>query len=301
MTCECGCGKLVKIGRRFINRHHFRTDEHKQKMSRYMKGNKQGLGYKHTEEAKRKIGEASIGNQHAFGMKHTDEWKQKMSEVHKGNQYGLGSKHTEEWKRQNSIRNRGKKFPGRVQSEESNKKRSKTLMGRKYPGRKQTEESNRKRSETLKGRISPMRGRQQTEEARRIISEVSRRCWADPEYRSKTVSAIMKGNKITPNRPETELLELLNTLHPKEWKFVGDGEVVFDGRSPDFMNIKDKCLLVEMFGDYWHKGQDPQDRINMFTPFGFSTLVVWEKELKDQPKLIGRINKFVEENSASAH
>jgi G:T-mismatch repair DNA endonuclease (very short patch repair protein) len=50
----------------------------------------------------------------------------------------------------------------------------------------------------------------------------------------------------------------------------------------------------ELYGDYWHKGQNPQDRIDMFKPFGFDTLVIWEKELKDMGAVTERIQEFHE-------
>lgn len=53
-----------------------------------------------------------------------------------------------------------------------------------------------------------------------------------------------------------------------------------------------KKKLIELFGDYWHKGEDPQDRINIFKKFGYDTLVIWESELKDINKVKNKVIKF---------
>ena len=85
MICECGCGKDVKEGNRFINGHHRRgkklSAEHKKRISKSMKGrkiskehmrklaeinkdNKYALGYRHSNEAKKKISGCQIGEKH---------------------------------------------------------------------------------------------------------------------------------------------------------------------------------------------------------------------------------------------
>ena len=60
------------------------TEETKLKMSLALKGNKNGLGYKHSEEAKVKIGLASLGNKYCLGRKLTEEHKRKIGKAEKG-------------------------------------------------------------------------------------------------------------------------------------------------------------------------------------------------------------------------
>mgnify|MGYP001767015705 CR=1 FL=1 len=66
-----------------------------------------------------------------------------------------------------------------------------------------------------------------------------------------------------------------------------------NGRNPDFAYIKQK-KLIEFFGDYWHKGQNPQKRINIFKRVGWSCVVIWGKEFKNIKKLKNKIIKFME-------
>ena len=121
--------------------------------------------------------------------------------------------------------------------------------------------------------------------------ERARQLWQNPKWRKW---AIMQQRRfVCPNKPETTLAQLLEYLYPKEWKFVGDGSLIINGYNPDFANINGKKQLIEMWGDYWHKGQNPEKRIAIFNKFGYRTLVIWERELKDEALLIQRIQEFV--------
>lgn len=79
-----------------------------------------------------------------------------------------------------------------------------------------------------------------------------------------------------------------------EWKFTGDFSFMINGKNPDFTNINGQKKLIELFGDYWHKDDNPQDRIDVFKPFGWDTLIIWERELKDIKQLKRKIFDFCE-------
>lgn len=115
-----------------------------------------------------------------------------------------------------------------------------------------------------------------SEETRKKLSLISIEKWQDPDYQKRQC----KAQSIRPNKSETTLLKLLNKLFPNEYKYTGDFSFMINGKNPDFVNINGQKKIIELFGDYWHKGQDPQDRIDIFTPFGYKTLVIWENELK---------------------
>jgi len=103
----------------------------------------------------------------------------------------------------------------------------------------------------------------------------------NPEYLKKALSSANRSNTVHPNKCESKLLFLLDTEYPGQWKFVGDGQLIIAGKCPDFSNINGKKALIELYGDYWHKGENPQDRIDVFAPYGYKTLILWERELKD--------------------
>jgi len=119
-------------------------------------------------------------------------------------------------------------------------------------------------------------------------SEIQKANWENPQYIKKQ----MKARNVRQNKQEKKLEQILNKLYPNEYKFVGHGEVVIGGKCPDFINVNGQKKIIELFGDYWHRGQDPQDRIDIFKPYGFDTLVIWERELKDIEWVKFRIRKF---------
>lgn len=119
--------------------------------------------------------------------------------------------------------------------------------------------------------------------------------WKTQDYVNKQ----LKSRAIKPNGAETIVLNVLNDVYPNEWKYTGDFSFTVDGKSPDFTNISGQNKLIELFGDYWHKGENPQDRINIFKPFGWDTLVIWESELKDVETLKNKIIEFNERSNAA--
>jgi len=119
-------------------------------------------------------------------------------------------------------------------------------------------------------------------------SQTATNSWQDPEYVKKQ----MKANNVKQNKMEKKLENAIIETLPNEYKFVGHGEVVIAGKCPDFININDQKKIIELYGDYWHQGQDPQDRIDIFAKYGYDTLVIWEHELKDMESLKEKINEF---------
>ncbi|MDE2588670.1 MAG: hypothetical protein KGL95_03265 [Patescibacteria group bacterium] len=59
------------------------------------------------------------------------------------------------------------------------------------------------------------------------------------------------------------------------------------------MNVNGKKKIIELFGIYWHVPGDEEIRRQHFAKYGYDTLVVWETELFDQPKLLQKINTFL--------
>ena len=134
-----------------------------------------------------------------------------------------------------------------------------------------------------------------------IINKVFKQFWQSPSNRQKKnerSKAIMKSLHITPNKPESKLIELLNKHYPKEYEFVGDGKVIIEGCNPDFINVNGKKYIIEVFGLYWHNNKNTKynatekGRIELFAKYGYSTLVIWEKEFKDEAKLLIKIGEF---------
>ncbi len=106
---------------------------------------------------------------------------------------------------------------------------------------------------------------------RQAISERQLLKWQDPEYAHKVLSA----NAVRPNQGE---LRLLAVLKPDGFRYVGDGRFIVGGKSPDFWDGDKR--LVELYGDYWHRNDDPQERIDYFARYGYKCRVIWASELE---------------------
>jgi len=131
------------------------------------------------------------------------------------------------------------------------------------------------------------RNKSHTLEARKKNSDAQKINWQSPEYVQKQ----MKARGVKPNKVELKLEIFLKKSISKDWRFVGDGQLIIGGKCPDFWNGDHK--LIELFGNYWHEGEDPKVRINYFKNHGYDTLVVWEEELLDVKSISRKIIEFV--------
>jgi len=113
------------------------------------------------------------------------------------------------------------------------------------------------------------------------------------------IRKIMKSCAIKPNKREMELQALFE-LTGFPYTYVGDGRLILGGKCPDYVNFRGRNKLIELYGDYWHRGEDPNERIEYFSEFGFDTLVIWESELKDKNLLLSRLERFEEEINGNA-
>lgn len=131
-------------------------------------------------------------------------------------------------------------------------------------------------------------GKKASQETKDKMRNTNKAKWESSEYAKKMI----KSWKMTPNKKERELSKILESMYPGEWKFVGDGQIIIAGKCPDFINVNGKKKIIELFGDYWHKGENPKGRADIFRPFGYDTLVIWEHELKHKESMRNRIERF---------
>ena len=235
----------------------------------------------------------------------SEEYRQKLSDAWKGeNNPNYGKKFPKEL--YPNYGSRGKKLPplseetrrklsiirkGRKLSQETKDKISKANKGKigNNLGKHFSEEHRRKMSKALKGKPSGMLGKCHSEATKKKMSRSAiKKCKENMTYWYN----LHKSLQLKPNKPEMALDKMLQKLLPNEYKYVGDLSFILGGKSPDFMNINGKKKLIELYGDYWHKDDDPQDRIDFFRQYGFDTLVIWEKELEDKESLNVKLEKF---------
>lgn len=62
---------------------------------------------------------------------------------------------------------------------------------------------------------------------------------------------------------------------------------------PDFVH-ESKSKVIEIWGEFYHKGQDPQKRVRILREFGYDALVFWASELKNRDQIVARVLEFEE-------
>ena len=142
-----------------------------------------------------------------------------------------------------------------------------------HRGRKHTPQTKAKMSETR---------------VRRGLSKGDR----NPMAKEAAVLKWARANQMKPNRAELCLKHTLDKLFPGAYAVNVTGSILILGaKIPDFVCITGQTKVIELYGDYWHKGENPKNRIDFFASLGYSALVIWERELK-QPGLDDRIRQF---------
>jgi len=232
--------------------------------------------YQKTEEHKRKIGRALRGITKKMNpnLAHSKFTKRKMSKRMMGNQNPLGNIHSEETKRKMS-----ESAKGHIVSEITRKKIAKGHRGI-------TKEINSNLIRSKEYKIKKSKAQQKK--------------WDNPEYREKQLKTIFAARSQRPNKSEERLRGVLNSLFPKEYKYVGEGSFLIGFKNPDFVNVNGQKKIIELFGNYWHskektgraKKQEQSQRINHFTKYGYKTLIVWECELKNTKRLNRKLMEF---------
>ncbi len=118
------------------------------------------------------------------------------------------------------------------------------------------------------------------------MSRSVKRLFEDPEYGKKVM------HRRIPSKPEIQMDTLLKSLD-LQYEYVGNGSMWIGCRNPDFIN-RDRSQIIEVWGDFYHKGQEPRLRIEYFNTFGFKTLIIWASELLNESQVTSKILAFEE-------
>lgn len=126
-----------------------------------------------------------------------------------------------------------------------------------------------------------------SQETRTKISDAVSRCWKDPLYASRVL------HRRTPSYPEKIFMNLCSQ-YQLPFKYVGNGGLIIDNKNPDFVGIVDEYRLIEIWGEHWHQGQNPQDRVDFFNGRGYQCLVIWASEFKHIDNVLSKVRNFCE-------
>ncbi len=124
--------------------------------------------------------------------------------------------------------------------------------------------------------------------------------WRDENYREKQMKAILRGNRIKPNKAELRLFSILQKYFPGDYALNVKAEVmILGGKIPDFVNVNGQKKVIELYGDYHHQdeklengGDGGRKREEIFAKCGFETLIVWEHELLNEDLLFQKLTRF---------
>jgi hypothetical protein len=117
----------------------------------------------------------------------------------------------------------------------------------------------RKKLITKKDYINPMKGRE-------ISDEHKRKLWG--------------GWKTRYTKPELKVLNsysnLIYTGDGKLWISFRDGSC----KNPDIVYLHPKYkIAIEIFGDYWHRNDDPEETKEKYSKVGWRCLILWEHQV----------------------
>jgi len=114
------------------------------------------------------------------------------------------------------------------------------------------------------------------------ISNSQKEHWQDPEYAKKCL------HRRTPSGSEQTFID-----QHKEFRFVGNGQLVIGGKNPDFVSIINDHKLIEIWGEHYKIGRNPKDLIDFYKVRGYECLIIWAEELRHLEKIAVRVKKFM--------
>ena len=206
--------------------------------------------------------------------RHSEESNEKNRQAH------LGKHPSEETKKKIGQAGLGRPgyWKGKHRSEETKEKLRQVGLGKHQT--KESKENNRRAH----------LGKHFSDKHKEKLSEATKKLWRDPEF----IKKISKGWH-SKTRPEKSLETILNLICPDEFKYNGgfDCGISIDGLIPDFVNVNGQKQVIDVHGDYWHKDEDIDIRIERYAKYGYSLLIIWEKELKNRSEVVKRIVSFV--------
>jgi len=239
-----------------------------------------------------------------YGKKLTDTERKKISEgvkrAYKEGKLINPMKHPE-------VREKvSKKLKGRVFSEAWKKKISDAKKGKlptflRDPQRYREHIERLKKKPIMKGKHLKLETRLKLSQARKgkhnspsteFTTERLKELWKDPSYRSKVIHRSALALVMSkPNATERKFIQICEK-HKLEFQYVGDGSLWIGSKNPDFVHNNVKNKVIEIFGDYWHKGENPQERVDYFHKYGYDCLVIWEHELEDKEVLVEKLSEW---------
>lgn len=102
---------------------------------------------------------------------------------------------------------------------------------------------------------------------------------------------------IKPSNPE----KVFDKITPNNIRYTGNGtwcrRTKIKYRNPDF-KITGQNKVIEIYGDYWHRNDDPKDIIQEYKEIGIECIVLWEHEVYEEPeRVLNETLEFIGDHS----
>jgi very-short-patch-repair endonuclease len=136
---------------------------------------------------------------------------------------------------------------------------------------------------------SGMKGKKKSLETKIKHSIATKRNWGNTEYAKKVF------HRRSMSGPETTFQKEYVEKYALSYFFNGNASnknpLIIGRKIPDFVH-ETKNKLIEIWGDFFHKEQNPNDRISFFKDRGYDCLVIWASELINREVIMNRIKIF---------
>lgn len=103
-----------------------------------------------------------------------------------------------------------------------------------------------------------------------------------------------KRERLAPNKAELYLFDIITEVAPNEYRMNMAGDFILNRKIPDFVNVNGQKKIIELYGEHVHPVSDEAERKEEFLKFGFDTLIVWHRELRDRQLVLQKIKDFHE-------
>jgi len=143
--------------------------------------------------------------------------------------------------------------------------------------------------------------RKQKDSTKEKLRKISIEKWKNPEYRERTIKAILEGLMRRPTSFEQKII-LLCSKYRLPFIYTGDGRILIGYKNPDFRH-KYLPFVIEVFLDYF-KIRDygsvenyMKQRSKHFAKYGYKTIFIREREVnnKNWDKIcLDKINKILQ-------
>ena len=138
-------------------------------------------------------------------------------------------------------------------------------------------------------------------EYRKQISEKMKERWKDPEF----INKFLKSQNTSPNKPE----QMINLITSEIVQFTGNrsfwrtlkikdenGQEKTKHKNPDF-KVRGQRKVIEVFGNYWHRGDEAEKWHEAWEKIGYKLLIIWENDIYDNiENTLNNINNFIDQN-----